>query len=411
MSADRKPCSPADPSRRPANQSDVRRRNLALLSRLIFEADAAPSRADLTISTGLGRATVSRLVQDLIAGGLVQEEAPGDSPGRGRPATPLAPARGTIAAIGLETNVHFVAGRAIDLTGATLSEFRLSGFGAFDDPAKTLSLLGDSAATMALGLRNAGVRIAGAALAIPGLVNTRDNGLLVAPNLDWSDFNPIDLLGDRWHECAIPTRARNDADLQSLAAAYARPGRVRTRSTFLYLAGDIGIGGALVRDGGLTRGDHGWAGEIGHVTVDPDGPPCACGSRGCLEAYAGQASVLLAAGLPADSTAEELIERADAEDGCAISAIERAGWALGIAISDVINVLDVAHIIFGTSLGRLLPKLRPALEEGLRARVLGLGHRGVELVSGPAIDSPACTGGAFDVLQSVVCDPAIHMID
>lgn len=405
-----KPQRLADARLQPASQANVRQQNLALLSRLIFETERPPSRADLAAATGLGRATVSRLVFDLISGGIVCEGPPGDSAKRGRPATPLAPAQGTLAGIGLETNVNFIAGRAIDLAGSTLAEFRLGGLNALENPGKMLALLGDSAATMAEGLRASGVRVVGATLAIPGLVNTDDDGLLVAPNLGWTDLCPIAMLGDRWMRTGITTNARNDADLQSLAAAYARPGRTRMDATFLYIAGDIGIGGSLVSAGSITRGNHGWAGEIGHITVDPEGPRCSCGSAGCLEAFAGQAALLTAAGLGAEATADDLLALLESGDPTARRAIERAGWALGIAISDVVNVLDVSRIVFGTSLGRLLPALRAHLERGLASRVIGFEHRGMELLDGPAIDSPACTGGAFEILRGVIDEPAAHLL-
>lgn len=389
-----------------ASQANVRQQNLALLTRLIFEAETAPSRADLAATTGLGRATVSRLVQDLITGGVIVEGVPADPARRGRPATPLIPAERTTAAIGLETNVDFVAGRAIDLAGTTLAEFRLVGLEATSEPATSLGLLGDSAATMAAGLSAQGIRIAGASLAIPGLVNTDDDALLIAPNLGWRELDPIALLGERWRASGIETHARNDADLQSFAAAYSSPGRARMDGAFLYIAGDVGIGGSLVTRGSLTRGDHGWSGEIGHVTVDPTGPRCSCGSRGCLEAFAGQASLLRAAGLDPDAGAAALLSLLEAGDDRAREALRRAGWALGIALSDIVNVLDVSRLVFGTSLGALLPALHDNIETRLRSGVIGYDHRGIELIAGPRIDSPACTGGAFEVLARVVADPA-----
>lgn len=402
---------PSRPKSRPsplaaASQANVRQQNLALLTRLILGGDDHPSRADLAAATGLGRATVSRLVSDLIAGGIISEGVPDDTAKRGRPATPLVPAERTIAGIGLETNVDFVAGRAIDMSGATLAEFRLNGLRTSEDPATTLGLLGESATTMAAGLTASGIRVVGSSLAIPGLVNTNDDALLVAPNLGWSDIDPIALLGKRWRSTGIETHARNDADLQSLVAAYSRPGQTRMDTTFLYIAGDIGIGGSVVTRGRLTRGEHGWAGEIGHITVDPVGPRCSCGSLGCLEAFAGQASLLRAAGLSPESGTSALLTLLEDGDEAALAAAERAGWALGIALSDIINILDISSIVFGTSLGTLLPHLRKHIEEGLNSGVIGFAHRGVELIGGPRIDSPACTGGALDVLARVVADPA-----
>ncbi|NEE32616.1 ROK family protein, partial [Streptomyces sp. SID7982] len=102
--------------------------------------------------------------------------------------------------------------------------------------------------------------------------------------------------------------------------------------SFLYLTGEIGVGGALVLNGELLRGAHGFAGEIGHVVVDPAGPECRCGSRGCLEQYAGQAALLRAAGIAEIGGASGVLElerRAAAEDPRAVAAIGEAGRMLG----------------------------------------------------------------------------------
>ena len=94
-------------------------------------------------------------------------------------------------------------------------------------------------------------------------------------------------------------RIGNEADLAARTVAESAPGRPGDLSDFIYLSGEIGIGGAVVVDGRGMAGRHGWAGEIGHVSVDPDGPACPCGSTGCLERYAGKDAILSAAGLAA----------------------------------------------------------------------------------------------------------------
>ncbi|WP_165216870.1 ROK family transcriptional regulator [Schaalia sp. ZJ1691] len=390
----------------PASQASVRQQNLSLISCLIFGSPTSLTRATLATRTGLGRATVSRLINELIGAGIVHEKKPEESLSRGRPGTPLAPAPRTVAGIGLEANVDFVAGRAIDLAGTTLAEFRLSGLDLLDSPETMLTLLGDSAASMISSLAATGVRFAGASLGVPGLVNTENHSLLVAPNLGWSEFAPLAMLGERWNSLGIDTQIHNDADLQSLAAAFTRPGCSRTDATFLYIAGDVGIGGSILTGGALTRGSHGWAGEIGHLTVDPVGPQCSCGSVGCLEAFAGQASILKAAGLSRESSVHDLIQLLREGDEAAATAVEKAGWALGVALSDVINVVDISRVVFGTSLGSLLPWLRPHIESGLTLRVIGAKHRGIELVQGPMIALPACTGGAFNALHPLIADPS-----
>ena len=162
---------------------------------------------------------------------------------------------------------------------------------------------------MATNLRATGTEVIGARLAIPGLLNAHDQRLLVAPNLGWSDLDPLAMLGREWDALGIPTLTRNDADLQSLTAAYQRPGKLLADGAFLYIFGDVGVGGAIMDRGAPIRGAHGWAGEVGHTTVHADGLACKCGSRGCLEAYAGQNALRRAAGLDPDAPIDALTAR------------------------------------------------------------------------------------------------------
>ena len=105
-------------------------------------------------------------------------------------------------------------------------------------------------------------------------------------------------------------RIGNEADLAARTVAESVPGRPSDLSDFVYLSGEIGIGGAVVVDGRGMAGRHGWAGEIRHVTVDPDGPACPCGSTGCLERYAGKEAILTSAGLAASSAPADLVRAA-----------------------------------------------------------------------------------------------------
>lgn len=392
-----------------AGQADLRGYNLALITRLLGESRTPLSRAEIASRTGLGRATVSRLTQELVDAKVVTELAPVPTDQRGRPATPLGLAHGTVAGIGLEVNVWYVAARALDLAGQTLGEVRLQGDFAHQQAATTLRFLGDNAARLVDGLRADGVRLAGAQLAIPGMVSADGKHLTVAPNLDWQELDPLDLLGGDWARISVPTFASNDANLQAIAVAFTRPGELADNSSFLYLAGDIGIGGALVREGTIESGEHGWAGEIGHISIDPDGPLCHCGSTGCLETYAGQASLMSAAGLAPNAGVESLIDLLRAGHGEATRAVERAAWALGVGIANVLNITDLSRVVLGTSLGRLLRWLDAPVTAQLSRRVLGASNRGLVITQGAQSDSPACTGGAITILNTVVRDPAAFM--
>ena len=125
------------------------------------------------------------------------------------------------------------------------------------------------------------------------------------------------------------------------------------------MSGGIGVGAGIVLGGELFRGAGGRAGELGHVVVDPDGPPCSCGGRGCLEQAAGQQALLRAA---AAATVEELLARPAA-------AIPPAAHALGIALTGAVHLLDVRTVVLGGLYAQLGEELRRAVAGELTARV------------------------------------------
>ncbi len=127
----------------------------------------------------------------------------------------------------------------------------------------------------------------------------------------------------------------------------------------------------MVLDGHPVLGRHGWAGEIGHVTVDPSGPACACGSTGCLEQYAGRRALVEAAGLAPTAGTAELIAAVESADPAAVAAVDRAAWGLGTALGAVVNLVDVPVIVLGGHLRELAGLLQPRVEAILR-RLPGL---------------------------------------
>jgi predicted NBD/HSP70 family sugar kinase len=152
-------------------------------------------------------------------------------------------------------------------------------------------------------------------------------------------------------------------------------------------------------------GSAGWAGEVGHVCVDPDGPACRCGSTGCLEQYAGRHALLAAAGLPLDTTPAEVVDRAAAGDADVRRALDAAAHALGVALAGVVNVLDLPAVVLGGHLAALAGPLRPRLEELLGRRVLSARWRRpvVAAVTGPP--AAGATGAALRALDDVLADP------
>jgi predicted NBD/HSP70 family sugar kinase len=391
----------------PVRQRSLWQHNLALVLRRT-SATTPISRAEIAAATGLTRATVSSLVEDLLRAGLVAEvdPAPRARPGRGvgRPATGLVLSATGPAGLGLEINVDFLAAAVVDLTGAVRHHVVHRVDQRDRAPERVLA---DVARLAAEAVGGVDLTVAAARLALPGLVNG-DGLVRVAPNLGWRDVEVRGPLTTARHWPDLPVSIDNEANLGALGELAAAP----ALTNFLYISGEIGIGAGVVLDGTLLRGAHGWSGEIGHVTVSPDGPVCRCGARGCLERYAGQEAIMRAAGircgpaLSADVAVGRIAELAEARDPAVLDALRGAGTALGIAAAGVVNVLDVDTVVLGGSFAALAGWLDSHVERELRDRVLTARWSPVEVRASALGSAATVIGAAGAVVRGIRTAPA-----
>ncbi|MBQ1096026.1 ROK family transcriptional regulator [Streptomyces sp. b94] len=388
---------PARPGRAlPDTQQGMRRRNLARVMHTV-SAEGPLSRAAVASRIGLTRAAVSTLVDELIRSGLLEELGP-ERPGRvGRPGSALAVSAHGPAGIGAEVGVDHLAVCAVDLRGRVRSRVVRYGSNRGRSPEPVLEQLTGLVRQVVAEVEAEGLWPAGLAVAVPGLVARDARTVVRAPNLDWQDADLGALLpGD------LPLTVANEANFGALAELWLGDGTPRD---FLHVSAEIGIGAAVVVDGRLLRGTRGFAGELGHVPVRPDGPECACGGRGCLEQYAGEKAVLRAAGVePGEDRVGLLAGRAAEGDEAVRRALHEAGTALGIALTGAVNLLDPQSVVLGGALAGLAPWLLPSLRDELARRTAGpvcpvsvseLGPQGPLL------------GAAHSVMRAVLDDPTV----
>jgi predicted NBD/HSP70 family sugar kinase len=383
----------------PIRQRSLRTHNLGLVLRQVSVSESTPSRADVAAATGLTRATVSTLVDELTSGGLLTEVAPPPRTGAGRPAVGLRVSERGPAGLGLEVNVDYLAACVVDLTGAVRRRDVRYGDQRGRPPQDVL----DDVAALAhefIGAAAAdGVPIGAVALGVPGLV--ADGVVRRAPNLGWHDVDAATGLRQRGLD---PYTVDNEANLAALGELHVWR---QASPSFVFVSGEIGVGAGIVLDGRLFRGGRGYGGEIGHVTVNPDGPRCHCGSRGCLEAYANQEVLLRAAGLdPWPRALAQLVVLADAGDARALAALSVAGEALGVALSTVVNLVDVEAIVLGGSYSVLARWLAPAISRELARRVLTSGWAPVSVGASMLDGAATVVGAASSVVRAIHDDPA-----
>ncbi|GAB6939174.1 ROK family transcriptional regulator [Isoptericola variabilis] len=385
-----------------SRQHTLRERNLRLVAAAVFEASAPPSRADVAAATGLTRATVSTLVDRLVAGGLVAELPPVAAQKAGRPAVPLVRAGRSVVGLGLEVNVDYLGARALDLVGDVVAERVVTGSLHDSDPREVLARLRALAAEVIAEVEGGVMRVAGARLALPGLVDVRDGRLEVAPNLGWSSVEPVPELDLRTGDGdPLDVEVANEAKLAALAEL---AGDVPP--SFLYVSGDVGVGAGIVVDRHLFLGERGWNGEIGHVVVDPAGPRCTCGATGCLEQYAGKEVLLRGSGLPSSAPVRAIVDLLRAGDDAALDTVRRAGRALGAALATFVNLVDVSTIVLGGAYAELFGWVGHVVGGVVEERALAAPFAPVDVRPAAAGPHAALTGGAREVLRSVVADPA-----
>jgi predicted NBD/HSP70 family sugar kinase len=379
----------------PVRQASLRQHNLGLVLGQISASVSPLSRADVASATGLTRATVSTLVDDLVSGRLLREVSPTPRSGAGRPGVGLVlnDADGP-AGLGLEINVDYLAACVLDLAGAVRHREIQPGDRRGVDPLSVLASAATLASRAALAAEDQGLTIAGTAVAVPGLVSP-DGTIRHAPNLGWRDVDASAFTPG-------PLTVENEANLAALGELHhGEPGS----SSFLYVSGEIGIGAGIVLQGSLFRGARGWSGELGHVAVRPDGPACRCGAHGCLEQYAGQ-EALLPSGVPLD----RLLASATAGEPGTLARLSAAADALGVTIAGVINLLDVDTVVLGGIYAPLTPWLRPGIDAQISARVLTAAWSPVRVRAAGLGSDAAVIGAAGAVIRAVHEEPAAWLL-
>ncbi|WP_029069061.1 ROK family protein [Jonesia quinghaiensis] len=396
-----------------AGQHTLRERNLALVAQEIYSADEPLSRAAIAGRTGLTRATVSSLVDLLVDTQIVAELDPVFSRRAGRPAVPLVPARGTYFGIGLEVNVSYLGGVIHDLTGTPYHRVIIPGDFHGSNPTDVLNQLAHVTTELINAVHTSNDRpthstpiIAGAHLALPGLVDPNNATLRIAPNLRWADLDPVDTSAittaiTNATGQHITVRIGNEANYGALAAKHAAG-----LNTFIYVSGEVGIGSAIILDHTLFLGRRGWSGELGHVTIDPEGPPCSCGSQGCLEQYAGLDAILTAAGLETADGITGLTTALHTSDAAATAAVHSAAVALGRALSDYANLLDIHMVVLGGIYADLYPYIVETITQALRSQVLSAPWATFDILPGTLGSGAAMVGAAHEAVRDVYTNPS-----
>ena len=382
----------------------VRRANLSAIVRVLHERGPL-SRSELVTATGLTRSAIRGLVGELAGAGLASEAAAVrlGKPGRPSPHVHLNPDGAVVLA--LEIAVDSIAAAIVGLGGRVLGEARIErprGHSGVDDVVTDL-------ATLAAGLRlrrPAADPLIGVGVAVVGVVRRQDGLVSMAPNLGWTDV-PLGARLARALAVTVPIFVGNEADLGVLAEH--RRGAAIGVDDVLFVSGEVGVGGGVISGGLPLTGAAGYAGEIGHMPVNPDGSRCGCGAIGCWETEVGEGALLALAGRSPDAGragVEATLADAAAGSPVAISALDHVGRWLGVGLAGLVNVFNPRIIVLGGQFGRIHPFVRESLEDALARHSLAAPLALVRIV--PAIlgeDAPLL-GAAELGFEPLLADPA-----
>lgn len=375
----------------------VRAQHNALMLRLLW-SKRETSRADLARLTGMSRSTVSAIVSDILDTGIVKETRAGSSNGGRRPMM-LEFDDDARVVLGLEIGASHIDGVVTNLRGQIIARGERT-LPTRERPTETL----DAVASMGRDLL--GTRL-------PALLGT---GIAMPTPIDPTSGRPLRTVLPAWEQTDVaaeiqqrlscPVRIDNDANLGALAEQWWGPGQNGGDLVFVKVA--TGIGAGLIIGGKIVSGAHGVAGELGHLSIDPNGPPCMCGLNGCLNVVIGTKALTARAEARRphfpDSILPELgidlptlIRASTANDPLALEILRFAGERLGQGLANLLNVLDPATIVVGGEITRAGPKLMEPVRETIVRRTR-LAPTGGDRVVRSQIDRQSVALGAATLI-------------
>lgn len=316
------------------------------------------SRANLSKTTGLNKSTVSSQIQELVDEKFIFEIGQGQSSGGRRPVMLMFNKQAGYA-VGVDIGVDDMTVLLTDLDGSIVTEhyFQLKQ----SSSEETTSLLLTTIEQIIQTMPGSPYGLVGIGICVPGLVN-RSKQIVLTPNTNWNGIELKKIVEDTFH---VPVTIENEAN----AGAYGENiyGAAKAYDNFIYVSISTGIGVGLVLENELYRGVHGFSGEMGHMTIDFNGPKCNCGNRGCWELYASEKAVRQS--FPGDWNEEDIASRLHQNDVELFRALDNFGHYLGIGLVNIVNTFDPEAVILRNPLIEISPFVLNVVKNTLSSRM------------------------------------------
>jgi predicted NBD/HSP70 family sugar kinase len=371
----------------------------------VIRASGTISRVELTRATGLTGATISTVVRRLINEGLVLEVGRAESTG-GKPRMLLQLDPIARFAIGVHLDHAGITYVLANLGGAIVARWRTPGAGA-DSPAEVVARIVREIDGMIARTGIDRVRVLGLGVVAPGPIAAPGRMVLTPPSMrPWAAYPLGDALED---SVGVPVLLDNDSTAAAIGEYWA--GGIEPSSAFAALYMGSGIGAGVLVNGTVYRGSSSNSGEVGHVCVDVDGPSCWCGSRGCVEVFAGPTAVVAAArvaGLDVGSDDRPVSESFAAVARAALrgeptahAILQRSARYIAVAALTLVNVMDLDRVVLtGPSFALAGSLYLPAVESLIASAFFARGSHPVRVTISTNAAEAAAVGAAALVLQS-----------
>jgi predicted NBD/HSP70 family sugar kinase len=354
-----------------ATRATPREVNRQIVLNLIREHQPI-SRAELARRMNVRRASLTTIVRDLLGAGDVEETGTAVA-ARGRRPTLLRVHTSGRLAFAVDVRPGQTSIALADFAGGVLAR---DSFETPEHPRQLAAQL-SSALRQLLSKHAQGDGVAeqcqGIGIVVPGMVDRRSGRVLYAPRLGWRDVQLRDVIAE---EMGVPVYVESAPIACALARLWAVNGKTRVVNNFAYVSVSDGVGVGIVNKGEVLRGETHTAGELGHVSLDPNGPLCACGKRGCWEAFTCNAATI-ARYVGNDSrrrrnvpTVEEIVRRAKLDEPAAVAAIVETGRHVGRGLAAVVSAFNPKRIYVGGEVTAAWALLEPQIRKELAEQTL-----------------------------------------
>ena len=377
------------------------------------------SRIEIAGSTGLEGSTVSKIVTRLLENEFVFEDGVGSaSPqgGRRKRFLHLNPEKAYAVGVDIEPQHNLIA--VSDFSGRILRKATVANS---PDPRASLAAVAGTIRKMLQGNQTPNIpkdRVAGIGVSLVGLVDAKAGRVLAGESLGWGDDVPVGSILRNALDLDLPIYFENGSRLAALAEVWLGSHTSGQPQDLVFLEVSDGVGAGIVLQGQLYHGSLNGAGEFGHISLDPAGPLCICGGRGCLEVFASDRATIAryrelcrAEGCPAESegevTIEELAARSTAGNPRAIEALRQTAGFLGRGLIPIIYSVNPEVIVLGGAITKAWEIIYPEIRRVLAAQVTRFYSSHVTIIPSTLGEKPSLAGAIALVLARAFTVPSL----